>query len=134
MPLLITDPIDLKLDANNELVIEDGDIPFTSGLDAIVQQCRIVLQMFQGEWFLNLDVGIPYWEKILGEKPTTAIEAARIFFRRELQLVDGVNKVTRLDITYTGSTRTLNVSWQVNTIFGDTPVDIIDLRVTTGSD
>lgn len=133
MPL-ITDPIDLKLDANNELVIEDGDLVFTTGLDAIVQQCRIALQMFQGEWFLNLDVGIPYWEKILGEKPATAIEAARIFFRRELQLVDGVNKVTKLDITYTGSTRTLNVSWQVNTIFGDTPVDVIDLRVTTGSD
>jgi hypothetical protein len=133
MPL-ITDPIDLKLDANNELVIENGDLVFTRGIEAVVQQCRIALQMFQGEWFLNLDVGIPYWEKILGEKPKTAIEAARIFFRRELQLVDGVEKVTRLDVTYTGSTRTLTVTWQVSTVFGDTPADVIDLRVTTGSE
>lgn len=134
MPLLITDPIDLKLDDNNELVIENGDLVFTRGIDAIVQQCRIALQMFQGEWFLNLDVGIPYWEKILGEKPATAIEAARIFFRRELQLVEGVNRVTKLDISYTGTTRSLNVTWQVNTVFGDTPEDVIELRVLTGGE
>jgi hypothetical protein len=134
MPLLITDPIDLLLGDDNDLVIENGDLKFSTGIDAIVQQCRIALQMFQGEWFLNLDAGIPYWQSILGQKPTTAIEAARIFFRRELELVDGVNKITKLDIAYSGSTRTLTITWQVNTVFGDTPVDVIDLRVTTGSE
>lgn len=134
MPLLLTDPIDLKLDNNNDLVIENGDLVFTRGIPAIVQQCRIRLQMFQGEWFLNLDAGIPYWQSILGEKPATAIEAARIFFRRELLTVDGVKQITKLDITYTGITRTLNVTWQVKTIFGDTPEDVIGLRVTTGSE
>lgn len=132
MPL-ITDPVDLLLDDTNDLVIEDGDLVFTRGIDAIVQQCRVRLQMFQGEWFLNLDVGIPYWQSILGQKPNVAIQAARIFFRRELQSVDGVDKVTKLDISYAGATRALNITWQVSTVFGDTPVDVIDLRVTTGS-
>ena len=131
MPLL-TDPVDLKLDDDNDLVIENGDLSFTSGIEAIIQQCRVHLQIFQGEWFLNLDIGIPYWQSILGEKPKTAIAAARIFMRRELELVPGVNKVTRLDIEYVGATRTMTVAWQVNTVFGDTPVDVIDLRVTTG--
>lgn len=132
MPLL-TDPIDIKIDSDNIIVFEKGDLVFTSGIDAVVQGCRIVLQMFQGEWFLNLDAGIPYWQSILGKKPAIAIEAARIFFRRELELVDGVDKVTKLDISYSGSSRTLTINWQVSTVFGDTPVDEIDLRVTTGT-
>lgn len=131
MPTL-TDPIDLLLDDDNALVIENGDFVLVSGVDAIVQQCRIALQMFQGEWFLNLDAGIPYWERILGQKPNTAIAAAQIFFSRELLAVPGVNKILLLNITYTGVTRLLNISWQVSTVFGDTPVDVIDLRVTTG--
>lgn len=133
MPLL-TDPIDFKLDDNNVIVFDKGDIVVTSGVDAIVQSCRIALQMFQGEWFLNLDAGIPYWQSILGQKPRVAIEAARIFFRRELELVDGVDKVTKLDISYTGSSRLMTITWQVSTVFGDTPVDEIDLRVTTGTE
>lgn len=132
MPLL-TDPIDLLLDSDNDLVIENGDLQFSRGIDAIVQQCRINLSMFQEEWFLNLDVGIPYWQNILGFKPAAAIAAARIFFTRELLAVDGVDGVTRLEITYTGPTRTLNIKWQVSTVFGDTPVDTINLRVLTGS-
>lgn len=131
MPL-ITDPVDLLLDANNDLVIKDGDLQFSRGVDAIVQQCRIALQMFQGEWFLNLDAGIPYWQSILGYKPQVAIQAAQIYFRRELELVDGVDSVLKLDVNYSGINRILTVTWQVSTVFGDTPEDVIDLRVTTG--
>jgi hypothetical protein len=131
---LINDPIDLLLDQNNDLVIENGDLKFSRGIEAIVQQCRINLQIFQEEWFLNLDIGIPYWQNILGYKPAVAIAAARIFFTRELLVVDGVDGVTRLDINYTGTTRTLNLDWQVSTVFGDTPNDTINLRVLTGSE
>lgn len=131
MPL-ITDPIDLLIGADNDLVLEDGDLQFSKGVDAVVQQCRVALQMFQGEWFLNLDIGIPYWQSILGEKPKVAIEAARIFMRRELELVDGVDEVLKLDVTYISASRSLSVTWQVSTIFGDTPEDEIELRVTTG--
>lgn len=133
MPLL-TDPIDLLLDDDNDLVIEDGDLKFSKGIDAVVQQCRIALQMFQGEWFLDLDAGIPYWQSILGHKPKVAIEAARIFMRGELERVDGVDEVTKLDIVYGGATRTLTVTWQVSTVFGETPADEIELRVLTGSE
>ncbi len=132
MPL-ITDPMDWKINEDNELVFVNGDLVFVSGIDAVVQGCRIVLQMFQGEWFLNLDAGIPYWQSILGFKPSVAIEAARIFFRRELELVPGVDKVIKLDISYSGPTRLLAIAWQASTIFGDTPTDTIALRVATGS-
>lgn len=132
MPLL-TDPIDLLLDDNNDLVFVDGDLVFSKGMDAIVQQCRIAMQMFQGEWFLNLDAGLPYWQSILGQKPAVAIQAAQIFIRRELELVNGVLDILKLQITYVRETRALQVSWQVDTVFGETPSDVIELRISTGT-
>lgn len=133
MPL-ITDPIDLKLDENDDIVFENGDLVFTRGIDAIVQQCRISLKMFQGEWFLDLDAGIPYWESILGQKPSLAIQAAKIYFTSALLAVDGVDEVLKMDISYTGITRQLNITWQVSTVFGETPEDEITLRVAEGSE
>jgi hypothetical protein len=133
MPLL-TDPIDLLLDDNNDLVFRDGDLVFSTGIEAVVQACRIVMQMFRGEWFLNLDAGLPYWESILGQKPAVAIQAATMYIRRELELVDGVVDVTKLEVTYVRETRMLKVEWQVDTEFGETPSDTIELRVATGGE
>lgn len=132
MPLL-TDPIDLLLDSNNDLVFKDGDLVFSTGIDAVVQQCRIAMQMFQGEWFLNLDAGLPYWESILGQKPKVAIQAAQIYIRRELELVDGVVDITKLEVTYVRESRMLKITWQVDTEFGETPADTIELRIATGA-
>lgn len=130
--LLSTTPRDLLLDDNNDLVV-GTDLSFSRGIQAVVQSIRIALQMFAGEWFLNLDAGIPYWQSILGKKPGVAIQAANQAFRAELEAADGVLKVLRCDVAYDGSTRTLSVKWQVSTALGDTPVDTIALAVGGGT-
>lgn len=133
MPLL-TDPIDLLIDETNDLVFRDGDLVFSTGIEAVVQGCRIAMQMFRDEWFLNLDAGLPYWDSILGQKPSVAVQAATIYIRRELQLVDGVLDITKLEVTYVRETRTLKVVWQVDTEFGETPSDTITLRIANGGE
>lgn len=129
MTLLSTDPIDLLLDDNDDLVIVDGDLAFSSGVQGVAQACRIAISMFQGEWFLNLDAGIPYWQSILGHKPALAIPAATLAFRDALQEVPGVQAVTVCDVNYNGKTRVAKVRWAVKTVFGDTPVDTITQRL-----
>lgn len=119
---LETDPIDLLLDEQNDLVIQDGDLVFSTGLQAVVQGCRIRLQMFQGEWFLDLDAGVPYWNGILGEKASIAIPLARQALRAALLRVPNVAEVTKLDLTFDGRARTLTVKWRVRTAFGDSAV------------
>lgn len=81
---LDTDPRDLKLDRQNDLVITT-DLQWTRGVEAVMQDCRIVLQMFQGEWFLNRAAGIPYWGRILRERPDVAQRAARDLLRQVAQ-------------------------------------------------
>ena len=126
---LENEPRDLLLDENNDLVI-GSDLSWTYGIDAVVQSCRIALQLFQGEWFLDLDAGIPYWEGILGRKPATAIAIARDEFRRELLETAGVLEVLKLEVKYVGATRLLTIQWQVRTELGETPIDTLDLEVS----
>lgn len=129
MPFILQgEPRDLLLGADNDLVIEDGDFVFAYGLDAVAQECRIGVQMFAGEWFLDLDVGIPYWTSIMGFKPDVAIRAARIAFNAELLSVTDVLDVTRLDIEYDPVLRGMDVTWQVKTVLGETPPDTIALN------
>lgn len=125
---LQSEPRDLLLGSDNDLVV-GKDLSFSSGVQAVAQSCRIALQMFEGEWFLNLDVGIPYWDQILTQKPAAAIAAAQLAFRDALRSVVGVLDILQLQVQYVGATRALNVTWQVSTVFGDTPVDTLSLTV-----
>lgn len=121
---LVDAPRDLLIDDNNDLVITK-DAQWSRGLPAVAQSCRITLQMFAGEWFLNLGAGIPYWEEILTQKEAVAIKAANIAFRSALLAVDDVVSVTRMDITFDRKARRMTVVWQVNTAFGETSPDTL---------
>lgn len=122
-------PRDLLLDDDNDLVI-GTDLSWSRGIPAVVQSGRIALQMYRGEWFLDLDAGIPYWNEILGQRADIAAAVARDEFHRELLAVEGVLEVVRLDTSFDAATRALVVAWQVSTALGETPIDTLDLEVT----
>src|ERR1700690_705374 len=107
---LLTAPRDLALDPITGDLVVGTDLSFTSGLQAVAQSCRIALQLFRGEWFLNLDQGIPYFQSILGQKPSIAIPAARLAFAAALRGVAGVTTVPVLNVTFDGPTRTMTIT------------------------
>lgn len=125
---LVTEPRDLKLDKQNDLVI-GTDLVWTRGIDAVVQDCRIALQMFQGEWFLDREAGIPYWNRILRERPDIAEAAAREVFHSELMSVESVVEVVYLQVEFEPTTRTMLIRWKVRCEFGDTPLDTLSLTI-----
>lgn len=122
-----TDNRDLLLDQNNNLVIVNGDFQFSKGVAGVVQECRIKLSMFRGEWFLNRAVGISFWQEILGRKPERAIAAITSEFYQALTSVEDVIDVIRLAVEYDGATRTIGVRWAVKTRFGDSAVQSIQI-------
>lgn len=126
--MLETDPRDLLLDRQNDLVI-DKDLQWSKGIAGVIQECRIKMQMFKNEWFLDLDSGIPYWGEILGQKPKLAIAAAGQAFTEALLSVEDVTSVTKMEITYDSAARSLTVRWAVRCTFGDTPVDTLAINV-----
>ena len=134
MPLLINDPVDLLLDADNDIVVTD-DLQFSRGLTAVAQGIRVRMQLFKGEWFLNLDAGIPYLERpgvtsdeaIIGGKFNEL--RARAVFRKAILSTPGVLGIEKLDIKFTTSTRKLSVTCIARTVFGDTDPDTLDRTI-----
>lgn len=110
---------DLQIDSlTGDLVITDGDFAWVTGIDAIEQDIRLSLSLFQEEWFLDLTAGVPYHQKILGQKPPRLL-AIREIFRQQLLAVPGVLEVLALDVAFAANTRTLSVAWRVSTDEGD---------------
>ena len=110
---------DLKLNLDtNELDFENFDFKFIDGIDRVVQQIHVRLHFFHGEWFLNSQLGVKYYDVIFVKKPNIAT-------------IDSVLKATILDtedvlelINYTSifnsSTRQFTISFRVNPTFGQT--------------
>lgn len=133
MTLLEGDPVDWELDNDNDLIIP---IRYTSGIAAVVQGIRIRLQLWRGEWFLDLDAGMPYLPTedgvivpesaaILGQKFDSV--KARTALRKEIFSTPGVIDVPELRITFDGPTRTLGIEFRAITKFGNTDLEVITL-------
>lgn len=133
MALLETDPYDLALGEDGDLAIgEDGGPYFTRGLPAIKQACYIAVSMIRGEWFLDLDAGVPWLERD-GVDAATAILGQRFDegkVRREVRAalfsVPEVVDVPVLTATFNASTRKISVSWEATTAFGETIEDSLE--------
>lgn len=134
MPVLSTDPLDLLLDSSGDLVIENGDLVLTKAGDnpgGVGQLIREALLLVRGEWFLDLDAGMPYFERdgvtadqaILGQAYSPAKTEA--VFRAALAAVPGVGSVDSVSTSYEPTTRALTVAWTVTTSFGDTVTDTL---------
>lgn len=107
---------DFKLDASGDWDVSAGDLTMLSDADAIIQAARIHLQFFQGEWFLDLTTGLPWWQSLLGKVRDPSVLAP--IFRRALLLVPGATRVASLRLTRDGSARSLDVVYQLEADIG----------------
>jgi len=109
--------MDIKLSGGDVYINpETYDIELVDGLDAIAQDCEIRLQFFLGEWYLDTRLGVPYFQKILGQKPR--IQAVKGIFRDAILTTPGILNIFELTIDYINTTRTLTVSFRAETVEG----------------
>lgn len=130
--MLSTDALDLKLDPETgDLALgSDGGLQFVSGLEGVAQLVKIRLRLFRGEWFLNLDAGVPYYEEILGEKFSDTILRRRLL--EAINGTPGVVETITLGISHDAYTRVITVTWAVRTEFGDTVPDTLAIGGRSG--
>ncbi len=127
MALLESDILDAALDSNGDVVIDDDGVHFISGIPAIVQLARIRMLMFLGEWFLNMGVGIPYYQELLGDaSKTPGVEArAHAVFAAAILDTPGIVEILSLVVKVDRATRKMFVTWSARTLFGDTLPDVL---------
>jgi hypothetical protein len=102
---------DLLLNANGDLAIVNGDLQLTNGTQTLEQRIRRALLTFKGEWFLDEDIGIPYWEEILGQKDS--IDAIKDVFIDAILKIEGVQELKDLKIKLNNEERGLEMNFTI---------------------
>jgi hypothetical protein len=130
--------MDLKLTVNNDLDVEDGDLVFISGTEAIAQHLLIRLRTFKGEWFRDLNIGMPYLIRsgseildspaaILKKNPNIAIVQTR--FRQAILTTPGVIELTVFNYEWDKATRVFTLNFRALTTEG--PLDFSEEFILT---
>ena len=109
---------DLSLDATTgDFLMSQGDLYLTTEYNAIAQDVRVRLRFFRGEWFLDLDAGVPFYEAILVKSPNLAV--IRDIIGEAILEAPGVKSITSLTLDFNRATRELTVAATVNTDLGE---------------
>lgn len=93
---------DLKLTANS--------LTLTTGTEAIRQHLQCRFQLFFGEWFLDTEVGVPWFQDILGNKSSFVV--VQEVLKGVVLDTPGVLQLLTFNFDYTASTREITLSFQ----------------------
>ena len=100
----------------NDLILEGNDLLMIDNAERVAQQILITLRFWYGEWFLNVNEGVPYLEYILIKKPNMA--HIRQILTEQIQSVEGVKAVTDMTLEFDQRARTLLVEYSATTDYG----------------
>lgn len=104
---------------NNDILLgADGNLAFVSGLDAVIQNCRSVMQTRLEECALNITRGLPFFGAAFDRLNPAQFEAAG---RAMLATITGVISVKTFQVTRNGVV--MNYAATIQTIYGDGEVN-----------
>ncbi len=130
--MLETDPIDWLRDSEGDLVVP---MLHASGGIGVAQNVQLRLRMIKGEWFLDLDVGPP-WFPGQGVSEQQAILGARFDANKARAAVvtalagtPGLDALISIEILFDSLTRTVTITVEARTLFGDTIRETAEVTV-----
>ena len=100
-----------------DLEVENRDIALVADGEEIDQNIRIRLQFYKGEWFLDIEAGVPYFESILIKNPDL-IEVDRIFKVAILEAPE-VDRITKYSSSFDQARRVFSVSFRAVSVYGE---------------
>jgi hypothetical protein len=111
-----------KLTNTGDISFGNGQLDFWNDMpEGVGQTVRTRLLLWLGEWYLNTDDGTPYLESILGKYSEAQADSAIQDRVLDTDNVTGIeNYVSSLDAT----TRAMTVSFDLNTVYGTTTVQL----------
>lgn len=114
--------IDLALDKTGDLLIEDYDLKLIDGIDQVIQNVSIRLRFFLGEWFLDIESGIPYYQDFFIKAPNQIrIES---LIKEEILDTDGINEITAFEAEFDSSLREFSVNFSAQADEGEIELEV----------
>ena len=108
---------DLRInETTGDLDLSGGDLILTENEETIDQHVRANLRSFKGEWFLNLDEGVPYYQDILKKNQSPVLIDA--ILKEAILNSYGVTELTAFEIKVDTETRKMFLDFEINTVEG----------------
>lgn len=104
----------------------DGDICFGHNAndylvntpEAVAQNVRTRLALWQGQWFIDTDEGTPYLQQILGKQ-----SAADLVIKSRILETPGVQQIDEFEAVLDPNTRRLTVQVKLTTNYGPASIN-----------
>lgn len=94
-----------------DLDLADGQIHLWGKREARVQKVRIILLFGKGEWYLNPEEGIPYFNSIIGTKRKRAVLG--IYRQAFLKTLPDLASIRVLTMEFDGRTREAHIDFDL---------------------
>ena len=117
--------MNIQLDASNNYVFVGNRVPIIDGADYVEQKLRTKLRLFLGEWFLDLDKGVPYFQDIL--KKQTSLRVISGIFKDQILGTPGVIELREFVIDYIDETRDFTLKFTVLSQEGEITINLEDI-------
>ena len=104
------------LDANYEPQYGNGSLDFLTDIDAVAQIIGTKLRLLQGEWWEDLNAGVPLFQSMLGKAGGTS--AIPLILQQTITSVPYVTGINSFSGGFNPSIRTYAFSASVQTSFG----------------
>lgn len=105
------------LNSSNDIFLTNGRIQRVSEGAQVLQNVRCRLLTYLGEWFLNTQVGVPYFQEIF-TKPANLARAESVI-KRTILRTTGVEQIISFQLNFNRTTRRLSVEFEAATTFED---------------
>lgn len=102
-------------DSNNDFIIENGEFVLVSDGAQVAQNVRERLLFYLDDYFLNRNLGVPYFQVIF-QKPVDLAEVESILKQTIIQ-TDGVDQLLTFLTTFDPVTRKMTIATSFNTVF-----------------
>jgi hypothetical protein len=100
-----------------DLRLVDGQLVLVEGKDAIRQDLTVRLRWFRAEWFLDRRTGVPWFQKIIGQR--TGLQIVEAIIRNAILSTPGIEAISRLTLSSSSAPRELSIDFEARSTDGD---------------
>ena len=112
-----------RLDANGDMTFGGGGGDFhVNSAEGVEQAVKTGLLLWQGEWFLDLDYGMPWLQEVLGFQAAAIYDAV---IQNQILSTVGVTAILEYNSELDANTRRLSVTAKIQSLYAAQPVYIV---------